>query len=178
MHKNNKELDQTELQTRANLEFAKDIYLSWDENGDGNIDENEIIKPLVSLGLAPDSAFARKICQSLDPRNAKQKEKGEMISLTLDDFVRIFKNDKISDALMQVIAKESEKRHLKFHKSIQVDDLLDHRQNHPDIEEQQQKLEKEMAAAGTKPKPNRNLSISMRSRAHKAIVEIPLDSQN
>lgn len=62
MHKNNKELDQTELQTRANLEFAKDIYLSWDENGDGDIDENEIIKPLVSLGLAPDSAFARKIC--------------------------------------------------------------------------------------------------------------------
>lgn len=106
------------MQTRANLEFAKDIYLSWDENGDGDIDENEIIKPLVSLGLAPDSAFARKICQSLDPRTAKQKEKGEMISLTLDDFVRIFKNDKISDALMAVIAKESEKRHLKFHKSI------------------------------------------------------------
>mgnify|MGYP006969962103 CR=1 FL=1 len=38
--------------------------------------------------------------------------------MTLDDFVRIFKNDKISDALMAVIAKESEKRHLKFHKSI------------------------------------------------------------
>jgi Ca2+-binding EF-hand superfamily protein len=46
----------------VNVEFAKDIFISWDENGDGTMDENEIIKPLVSLGLAPDSRFARRIC--------------------------------------------------------------------------------------------------------------------
>jgi len=118
VHKDDKGHNESELQTRANLEFAKDIYLSWDENGDGDMEENEIIKPLVSLGLAPNSAFARKICQALDPRTAKQKERGDPISLTLDDFVRIFKNDKISDALMEVITKESEKRHFKFQKSI------------------------------------------------------------
>jgi len=111
LHKNNKDPTAEELQNRANLEFAKDIYLSWDENGNGDMDSNEIVKPLMSLGLAPNSAFARKICQALVPRTAKQKERGEDISLTLDDFVRIFKNDKISDALMVVITRESEKRH-------------------------------------------------------------------
>lgn len=35
-----------------------------------------------------------------------------------------------------------------------------------------------MLEDGKKPKQNRNLSISMRSRPHKAIVEIPLDMQN
>jgi Ca2+-binding EF-hand superfamily protein len=42
-------------------EFAKDIFVSWDENDDGLMEEDEVIKPLVSLGLAPDSKFARRI---------------------------------------------------------------------------------------------------------------------
>jgi hypothetical protein len=33
--------------------------------------------------------------------------------VSLDDFVKIFKNDKISDILMQIIARETEKRHLR-----------------------------------------------------------------
>jgi Ca2+-binding EF-hand superfamily protein len=45
----------------VNLEFAKDIFVSWDENDDGLMEEDEVIKPLVSLGLAPDSKFARRI---------------------------------------------------------------------------------------------------------------------
>lgn len=46
---------------RKNLEFAKDLFISWDVSGDGMISEGEVIKPLVSLGLAPDHKFARKI---------------------------------------------------------------------------------------------------------------------
>lgn len=70
--------------------------MSWDVDGDGTICENEIIKPLVSLGLAPDEAFAQKICRALEPKNSKRKS-GQPLELSLDDFVSIFKNDKISE---------------------------------------------------------------------------------
>ena len=53
------------------MAFAKDLFLSWDENGNGIMDEMELIKPLVSLGLAPDRKFAHKIVQALDPRSKK-----------------------------------------------------------------------------------------------------------
>jgi len=36
-------------------------------SGDGTIEEEEAIRPLVSLGLAPDHKFARKIWQALNP---------------------------------------------------------------------------------------------------------------
>ena len=90
------------------------MFLSWDEDGGGTIDEAEIIKPLVSLGLAPDSKFARKICQALDPRTKLQKARDETIEMTLEDFVRIFKNDKISDTMMAIIERETDKRHPKL----------------------------------------------------------------
>ena len=41
-----------------NVYFAKELFASWDVDGDGTICESEVIKPLVSLGLAPDEAFA------------------------------------------------------------------------------------------------------------------------
>jgi|LauGreDrversion4_2_1035121.scaffolds.fasta_scaffold128728_1 hypothetical protein len=54
-------IDEEEAALKVNLEFAKDIFVSWDENDDGLMEEDEVIKPLVSLGLAPDSKFARRI---------------------------------------------------------------------------------------------------------------------
>jgi hypothetical protein len=48
------------------------------------------------LGLAPDSVFARKICQALDPRSTTRKT-SEPLEVTLDDFIKIFKSDKTSD---------------------------------------------------------------------------------
>jgi Ca2+-binding EF-hand superfamily protein len=52
---------------RKNIQFARDLFKSWDRDGDGSISESELVKPLVSLGLAPDHKFARKICQALVP---------------------------------------------------------------------------------------------------------------
>lgn len=72
------------MDQRKHIEFAQDLFVSWDENGDGIIDESEIIKPLVSLGLAPDSKFAHKICHALDPRTKKQKARGRDITLSVE----------------------------------------------------------------------------------------------
>jgi hypothetical protein len=72
------------------------LFSSWDVDGDGTISENEIVMPLVSLGLAPDAEFASKICRSLEPKNSKRKL-GEPLELCLEDFMNIFKSDKLSD---------------------------------------------------------------------------------
>lgn len=66
--------------------------------------------PLVSLGLAPDAEFASKICRSLEPKNSKRKL-GEPLELCLEDFMNIFKSDKLSDQLMAIITRETIKRH-------------------------------------------------------------------
>jgi Ca2+-binding EF-hand superfamily protein len=43
------------------------LFKSWDVDGDDSISENELVKPLVSLGLAPDHKFAKKLCNALVP---------------------------------------------------------------------------------------------------------------
>ena len=68
-----------------------------------------MIKPLVALGLSYDSDFARKIVNALDPRTNAEKAKS-CLRITLADFVKIFKTDKVSESLINVINKETEKR--------------------------------------------------------------------
>ena len=70
--------EEEEAATRKNLQFAKDLFISWDNDNDGKINESDIIRPLISLGLAPDSNFARKICQALDTKSSSRKNKESM----------------------------------------------------------------------------------------------------
>lgn len=68
----------TKEMNRKVLQFAKDLFLTWDEDMGGTLDADEIIKPLVALGLASDSSFARKIIQALDQRTTEQKKKKDL----------------------------------------------------------------------------------------------------
>lgn len=92
------------------IQFAKDLFITWDDDFSGILEAHEVIKPLVSLGLSSDSNFARKILQALDPRTKAEKAKSDL-RITLQDFVKIFKTDKVSESLIAVINKETEKRH-------------------------------------------------------------------
>ncbi len=49
------------LNNRTHIEFAKNLFISWDDDGSGVLEAEEIIKPLVGLGLSSDSKFAIKI---------------------------------------------------------------------------------------------------------------------
>jgi Ca2+-binding EF-hand superfamily protein len=73
--------------------LVKELFSTWDLDGDGIIQEAELLIPLVSLGLAPDHKVAKKICKVLDPLNGERKA-GEEISLRLEDFMRIFEIDR------------------------------------------------------------------------------------
>lgn len=73
------------------------------------IKEHELLRPLVSLGLAPDHKIARKICFVLDPlRN--EREPGEEITLQLQDFMKIFKSDRCQDKLMEALEAKTRGR--------------------------------------------------------------------
>lgn len=92
---NTTESDEQEHNKKV-MQFAKDLFASWDDDGSGILDVAEVVKPMVSLGLASDANFTRKIMQALDPRSRAAKAKTDL-QITLPDFIKIFKNDKISD---------------------------------------------------------------------------------
>ena len=87
---------------RKNIEFATNLFISWDDDGSGVLEADEIIKPLISLGLAPNSDFAVKLLQALDPKSKGQKSESAL-SITLQDFVKIFRSNKVSEALLNLI---------------------------------------------------------------------------
>lgn len=42
--------------------------MAWDDDASGVLEADEIIHPLISLGLAPNAQFAIKLLQALDHR--------------------------------------------------------------------------------------------------------------
>lgn len=89
---------------RKHVEFAKDLFLSWDDEGNGELNPDEIKKPFISMGLSADSKFASKLFEALASGN-KRKKKVDL-KLTLQDFIKIFKSDKFGDKISQIIKGE------------------------------------------------------------------------
>ena len=93
-----------DLNNRKHIEFAKNLFISWDDDGSGVLEAEEIVKPLVGLGLSSDSKFAIKILQALDPKASIGGHRAtDDLSITLKDFVKIFKNDKVSEHLVKIL---------------------------------------------------------------------------
>lgn len=95
---------------RRHIEFAKDLFISWDDDGSGILEPQEIIKPMIALGLSTDQNFAKKILQALDPNQTPDTiayQKPEELKISLKDFIRIFKNDKVSENLVKIINQEA-----------------------------------------------------------------------
>ena len=84
--------------------FAKELFESWDVDGDGTMTEKELLKPLVSLSLAPDLKVAKQICQALDTC------KGATMELSSKDFQRILKPNHVTDRLIEILSERSASR--------------------------------------------------------------------
>lgn len=161
---------------RKNIEFAKDLFISWDDDGSGELEAEEIIKPLINMGLAPNSEFATKLLHALDP-NTKGKRNISDLRLNLQDFIKIFRSSKVSESLYNLIYKESEKR-LKGGnlQPVHVSEMPAKRFDHPnaramvdDSEEVDSNLDEESYR-------HKKISISMKAEREKAIVEFPIES--
>ena len=79
------------------IEFAEKLFHSWDDDGSGVLDLDEIADQLISFKLAPDKIFVANLIRSLDPKFLNQKD--DEISVNLKDFLKIFKEDKYMDNL-------------------------------------------------------------------------------
>jgi Ca2+-binding EF-hand superfamily protein len=61
MNKRRTYVNESDAINRKHVEFAKNLFVSWDDDGSGLLEPHEIIKPLISMGLSSDHNFARKI---------------------------------------------------------------------------------------------------------------------
>ena len=189
-----------EEKNRKNIEFAKNLFISWDDDGSGVLEANEIIKPLVQLGLAPDSQFAWKILSSLDPRGGKAKELTDL-KITLKDFIKIFKSSKVSENLLNIIHKESLK-HNQEQQPGGISEMPYRRHDHPTVGHTEPEimrvkektiglrtgsavernahtfslLKREPRQGNRQSAFQRAISISMLSKEDNVLVEIPIDS--
>ena len=93
-----------EVSNRRHIEFAKNLFVSWDDDGSGLLEPHEIIKPLIGMGLSSDHNFAKKIIQALDPsQKGKVGAALEDMKISMQDFIKIFKSDKVSENMVKII---------------------------------------------------------------------------
>ena len=184
-------VDEDEKVSRKNIQFAKDLFISWDDHGTGTLKPDDIIKPLVELGLAPNSDFANMILKALDPRS-KEDRSDEDLKLTLADFIKIFKSSKVSDSLLNIIQRQSEKRYLKNQQALMINELPERRFDHPSITDPASDLANQLfhkhreggkrnyrqqtESDAKRQVSRKHMSISMRSKHDQAIVEFPIQS--
>lgn len=71
-------------------DFARELFLSWDDDNSGVLEAGEILYPLLALGLSSDMQFAEKLLGALDPEGGQNDD----LSLKIHDFIKIFKPDK------------------------------------------------------------------------------------
>lgn len=76
---------------RKHVEFAKNLFISWDDDGSGILEPNEIIKPMIGLGISTDHHFAKKIIAALEQKITKKRSKDEVIAVLADTGHRITK---------------------------------------------------------------------------------------
>ena len=53
---------------KKQMEIAKDLFLTWDGDGEGSLSPSELIKAFVGIGLSQDHHFAKKIMASIRPK--------------------------------------------------------------------------------------------------------------
>lgn len=82
--------------------IAKDLFLTWDGDGEGSLSPGELIKAFVGIGLSQDHHFAKKIMASIRPRGQTDQD----ADIELKDFLKIFKHDEVSDNVVKVVNQE------------------------------------------------------------------------
>lgn len=105
-------------------DFIKDIFIAIDEDGNGTMEMDELIKALLSLCLSQDIRFAKQILylfeenmvlqqSKRDPRFrllgekvAKTRSEREGLKYSFRDFLKIFKTDPVGTRIVEVLSKE------------------------------------------------------------------------
>jgi len=94
------------------LEFAKNLFLTWDEHSKGVIKAESILQPLTSLGLSESSDtpdHIRKFLKTLVCAIASKPDSFEIEDLRIDllTFLKMFKTDNVSKTIAEIVKKEA-----------------------------------------------------------------------
>lgn len=155
--------------SRKHVEFAKNLFISWDDDGSGVLEAEEIIRPLVELGLSSDSKFATKIIQALDSKQTRGGK--EDLRITLQDFVRIFKSDKVSEHMTKIINEDVYQQ--KAQEAV-INQPPSANLKHSEFRSPRLASVQDSASRVSN---KSKISLSMKTQDLKKIVEIPLDRQ-
>ena len=96
-------------QQKKYIEVAKNLFQIWDADGEGSLSPDELIKAFVQIGLSQDHHFAKKIMYSIKPPPSKGGE-GSEFEIKMRDFITIFRNDEVSDSVINMINQEVNSR--------------------------------------------------------------------
>ena len=80
----------------------------WDGDGEGSLNPEELIKAFVRIGLSQDHHFAKKIMYSIKKigPQLKDTDNDEEFEIKIKEFLTIFKDDEISDRVINMINTE------------------------------------------------------------------------
>lgn len=67
------------------------------------------MKPLITLSLTQDLRTAKNLCAVIDTTNLKRKG---CFRLTLNDFMRVLRPDRVIDTLKKLVDDTTSRRHL------------------------------------------------------------------
>ena len=92
------------------MSLPNKLFYSWDDDGSGILEIDEVSEPLITLGLAPDKKFVVQLIRSLDSKFENVED--EDLSINYKDFLKIFRSDKLKKdfvLLPEKITKEKVK---------------------------------------------------------------------
>ena len=94
------------------IDFAMKLFASWDDDGSGVLDFEEIARPMISLGLSTDPTFVLKLLEAIDAKFANVGN-GKEIKITMKDFLRVFRSDKLADKIEEIVLSDIEHKRKK-----------------------------------------------------------------
>jgi len=86
------------LQDNQVIEFAKNMFLLWDSEGKGSFSVEKITEELISLGLTIDNKVIISLLESFKSKKEKKVE-----NVSLDNFLRFMRGDKVSMHISKVL---------------------------------------------------------------------------
>jgi Ca2+-binding EF-hand superfamily protein len=94
------------LESKGQIEFITKLFYSWDDDGSGILELDEIAGPLIALGLAPDREFVGQLIRSIDQKFLKKND--DQLSITINDFLKIFKKQNLGNFDLKQALNEKE----------------------------------------------------------------------
>ena len=93
-----KKLNEKELQ-KEQYNIAIDLFQVWDQDGGGELSQEEMITAFIRVGLSQDHHFAKRIMQSVRDENSTTTD------IVMRDFIKLFKKDDLCERIITQIKK-------------------------------------------------------------------------